>query len=225
MIDTFKKCVTVNYANFTGRANRREYWYFQIIACLIYIVLSIIAFLVFSYNQELVVIIAVIVIIGIAALGMIVPMLALTVRRLHDFNWSGWFILLELIPYVGGVFPIIFGCIQGTPGPNNFGYPPDFDPLSMPPNPYGYQPPIPYQPGGPPYPGQPYPGGQYGQPDPGAGQYGQPYPGQPQQPGGQPYPGQPQQPGGQPYPGQPQQPGGQPTPGGSSGSWDPTKKP
>lgn len=64
----------------------------------------------------------------VAALAMLVPNIAVTVRRFHDQDKSGWFYLLSFIPYVGGLIMIIFMCQAGTRGPNRFGS----DPLGRP---------------------------------------------------------------------------------------------
>jgi uncharacterized membrane protein YhaH (DUF805 family) len=52
---------------------------------------------------------------------MFLPSLAVTVRRLHDTDRSGWWILLNLIPIVGALIVLIFTCLDGTPGDNRFG--------------------------------------------------------------------------------------------------------
>ena len=49
------------------------------------------------------------------------PAIAVQVRRFHDQDKSGWFVLLGLIPYVGGLIVLVFMCLPGTPGPNRFG--------------------------------------------------------------------------------------------------------
>ena len=54
-------------------------------------------------------------------LAMLVPSLAVQVRRFHDQDKSGWFVLLGLIPYIGGIVLIVFMCLEGTKGPNKFG--------------------------------------------------------------------------------------------------------
>lgn len=54
-------------------------------------------------------------------LATIIPSIAVTVRRFHDQDKSGWFYLLGFIPYVGGIVAFIFMCIDGTPGPNQYG--------------------------------------------------------------------------------------------------------
>ncbi len=53
--------------------------------------------------------------------GTLIPSIAVTVRRLHDQDLSGWFYLLVLIPYLGGLVIFVFMCIRGTRGPNRFG--------------------------------------------------------------------------------------------------------
>ena len=54
---------------------------------------------------------------------MLVPSLAVAIRRLHDTNKSGWFLLLALIPIVGFIVLIVFLATPGEPGPNNYGLP------------------------------------------------------------------------------------------------------
>ncbi|AZR34195.1 membrane protein [Xanthomonas vasicola] len=54
-------------------------------------------------------------------LALIVPGIAVTVRRLHDQDKSGWFYLICLVPYVGAFVLLVFMCIEGTPGPNRYG--------------------------------------------------------------------------------------------------------
>lgn len=58
--------------------------------------------------------------------------LAVSVKRLHDRNWSGWLVLVTLIPIVGGLFSLIcLGIMDGTRGPNNFGPSPKFPTLEL----------------------------------------------------------------------------------------------
>lgn len=55
------------------------------------------------------------------ALAIIVPSIAVQVRRMHDQDKSGWFVLLGFIPYIGGFVMLVFMCLEGTRGPNRFG--------------------------------------------------------------------------------------------------------
>lgn len=55
------------------------------------------------------------------ALAIFIPSLAVQVRRFHDQDKSGWFVLLGFIPYVGGIIVLVFMCLEGTKGKNRFG--------------------------------------------------------------------------------------------------------
>lgn len=62
--------------------------------------------------------------IGVAVLWVLatfIPNIAVAVRRFHDQGQSGWMYLLSMIPYVGGIILLVFMCIDGTPGPNQYG--------------------------------------------------------------------------------------------------------
>lgn len=61
------------------------------------------------------------IIIGLFALAVFVPALAVQVRRFHDQDKSGWFVLLNFIPYIGGLIVLVFMFLEGTRGPNRFG--------------------------------------------------------------------------------------------------------
>ena len=85
--DAIKTCLKKKYATFSGRASRSEFWFFSlflIIAYVITIFLAAISLYLFIW------------VLGIFALAMIIPSIAVTVRRLHDVNKSGWFFLLPL---------------------------------------------------------------------------------------------------------------------------------
>lgn len=99
-----------NYVNFSGRACRSEYWYW---------VLAIIIGEIVVYIIDAV--IGVRILATIFGLGTILPSLAVAVRRLHDLDRSGWWILLSLIPLVGAIILLIWYCSKGTDGPNRFG--------------------------------------------------------------------------------------------------------
>jgi uncharacterized membrane protein YhaH (DUF805 family) len=188
--DAVKACYS-NYASFSGRARRREYWFFALYVYIVYAILFGLAFAVAAATESGIAIVLPI----LWMLGHIVPILAVSVRRLHDTDKSGWFFLLSFVPF-GGIVLLVFFCIEGTPGPNQFG-------------------PNPKQPTGAAY--YAPPGQQWG--DAGAGQYLPPG-AQPGPPPGQQWGAPPpqQQPGGwgAPPPGQPQQPnqGGYPPPPG-----------
>ena len=101
------------YADFSGRSRRKEYWMFYLMIILVYIVLALIGS---ALGEQVTAIL-----IGIFALGIIIPAIAVQVRRFHDQDKSGWFVLLGLIPFVGGLIVLVFMCLEGTRGPNQYG--------------------------------------------------------------------------------------------------------
>ncbi|MBX9784009.1 MAG: DUF805 domain-containing protein [Chitinophagaceae bacterium] len=105
IIDWWKKVVFKNYANFTGRARRAEYWYYVLFNC----ILAILVFILISYLSYLpdAFFSGVIFVVVIAGMALIVPTLAVIVRRLHDINKSGWYYFFRFIPLVGPILMLI----------------------------------------------------------------------------------------------------------------------
>lgn len=113
----YLKVVRDNYANFNGRARREEYWMF-----VLFNLLFIMAIALFSGSMaELTGIEAFFGIYVLYLLGIIIPSLAVAVRRLHDTNKSGWFYLVSLIPLIGGIWLLILFVTPGDQGPNQYG--------------------------------------------------------------------------------------------------------
>jgi uncharacterized membrane protein YhaH (DUF805 family) len=108
------------YAQFGGRSDRKEFWYFILTYVIAVIVASVIDGLIFRSGSSGFSPLATIVV-----LGSIVPNWAVTFRRLHDIGKSGWWIFLGLIPLVGGIILIIWYCRKGDPAPNVYGEPPE----------------------------------------------------------------------------------------------------
>ncbi len=106
-----------NYAKFEGRSTRSEYWWFILFYWLVLIVPSILSAII---RVEIIGMLLGLVEI-VAILGMLIPLLAVAIRRLHDTERSGWWLLIGLIPIVGGVALLVFYCLEGTPGPNKYG--------------------------------------------------------------------------------------------------------
>ncbi|QRM27938.1 DUF805 domain-containing protein [Microvirga sp. VF16] len=106
-----KTCLN-KYATFSGRAQRSEYWYFFLFIIIVDIVASILDTAIFGDMSVLYL---------IATLALLLPSIAAGVRRLHDTDKSGWWLLLGLIPVVGAIVLIVFFCQRGTVGPNQFG--------------------------------------------------------------------------------------------------------
>ncbi|TCJ98444.1 uncharacterized membrane protein YhaH (DUF805 family) [Volucribacter psittacicida] len=109
--------VLKQYATFSGRARRREYWFFCLFNVIISFILNIVDGMTGTYNPEL----------GVGFLGglyvlvVFLPSIAVTVRRLHDTDRSGWWILITLIPIVGAIVLFVFMLFDGTRGANRFG--------------------------------------------------------------------------------------------------------
>jgi uncharacterized membrane protein YhaH (DUF805 family) len=103
------------YATFSGRASRSEFWWvalFEILLNAVFAVLLVVVLLTTGEQTETGVRgtgpeIVVLVVWGIVALALIIPHIAITVRRLHDGNFSGWLYLLNLIPSVGSIIVLV----------------------------------------------------------------------------------------------------------------------
>ncbi len=102
------------YAKFEGRANRPQYWYFVLTLFLAFFILEILCVIPFV---NIIAFLALLVL----SLGLIVPGIAVTVRRLHDTNKSGWWLLLCFVPFVGSIVILVFMCLEGTKGANKYG--------------------------------------------------------------------------------------------------------
>ena len=113
----FLEALTKKYATFEGRARRSEYWYFVLFYFLAIVVLAIVDVTVGTYNEE----VGVGLLSGLFGLATIVPSLAVTVRRLHDTDRSGWWVLLELVPFIGWLVVLVFTVLDSQPGANRFG--------------------------------------------------------------------------------------------------------
>ena len=105
------------YAVFSGRSRRAEYWYFVLFNLIVLIVLELIDALLGTYSFVQ----GVGLLSGIYSLAVIIPSLAVTVRRLHDIDRTGWWILINLIPLVGTIVILVFAVTDGTPGSNRYG--------------------------------------------------------------------------------------------------------
>jgi len=105
------------YAVFSGRSRRKEYWFFVLFVVIISIVLSIIDALIGAYDGSS----GVGLLSGIFSLAVLIPGIAVSVRRLHDTDRSGWWILLGLIPIIGHIILIVFYVQDSTPGTNRYG--------------------------------------------------------------------------------------------------------
>ena len=117
--------VLKKYAVFDGRARRKEFWYFALVNFLIFIPLAIVGLILAaiaggssSNTTWLILFIVPLILYG---LFIFIPALAVTIRRLHDTNRSGWWYLITFVPWVGSIILFVFEVLDGTPGPNPYG--------------------------------------------------------------------------------------------------------
>lgn len=118
IIVNFTNIVKNNYANFDGRARRKEFWYFVLANIAISIIFSVLAGIFATFSSTLATIIYIIY--GIVALGLIIPGIAVGVRRLHDTNKSGWFLLLSVVPF-GNLYLLYLYVLEGDKYDNTYG--------------------------------------------------------------------------------------------------------
>lgn len=109
------------YAQFSGRASRSEFWWFQLFIVIVSIPLYVLGFIA-GYTESQVLALASTGLSVLVWLAIVVPTIAVTVRRLHDTDRSGWWYLLMLVPIVSVVL-LVFLVLPGTPGDNRFGSP------------------------------------------------------------------------------------------------------
>ena len=107
------------FADFSGRSRRKEYWMFTLLNLIVGFVLGLIGGILGGGSEGGSMMGNAI--IGLYMLIVIVPSIAVTVRRFHDQDKSGWFVLLAFIPLVGSLIVLVFMCLEGTRGSNRFG--------------------------------------------------------------------------------------------------------
>lgn len=112
--EAIKMALQQNYCNFSGRSSRSEYWWYMLFYFIVSFIVSFIGNAtgsqVLNYWLSLFV-----------GLALFLPSLGLCVRRLHDINKSGWWVLLNLIPVVGWIILLIWVCKDSDPTDNQYG--------------------------------------------------------------------------------------------------------
>jgi len=140
------------YAKFEGRASRSEYWWWTLFTGLVLTVLGLLSLVIGVQTSPDggetpgAPAVPLLVLLGLFYLAVLVPTIALTVRRLHDVGYSGWLVLLALIPSVGGLILLVFAVLPSSPAGAKYdplpSYPPaSYPPAQYPPNPYQQYPP------------------------------------------------------------------------------------
>ena len=103
--EAVKTCLGDKYATFSGRATRSEYWYSVLFGHLLALLIISIGTIVES--PELIIVLS-----SVLTLALLIPGLAVCVRRLHDTGRSGWWYLLVFIPYIGGIAMLVIFCLK-----------------------------------------------------------------------------------------------------------------
>jgi uncharacterized membrane protein YhaH (DUF805 family) len=109
--------VLKKYAVFSGRARRKEYWFFILFNIIISLVLGVIDGFTGSYNEAA----GLGLLGGIYSLAVLIPGIAVTVRRLHDTGRSGWWFWIVLVPVIGALVLLVFMVLDSKPEQNQYG--------------------------------------------------------------------------------------------------------
>lgn len=112
------RTVLNKYTDFSGRARRSEYWWFQLAYVVALLVVELLFVLVRNSTAGAVV---VGLLVAALALGLLLPALAVLVRRLHDTGRSGWWYFISLVPFVGSIVLLVFLAQDSQPGGNQYG--------------------------------------------------------------------------------------------------------
>jgi len=98
------------YATFSGRARRKEYWMFVVFNIIAYVLAAVLDELFGGGAIE-----------ALYGLAVLLPSLAVAVRRLHDTNRSGWWLLISLVPLIGGIWLLVLLAMDSSLGSNQYG--------------------------------------------------------------------------------------------------------
>jgi uncharacterized membrane protein YhaH (DUF805 family) len=110
--------VLKQYADFNGRARRKEYWMFTLFNIIFYILAMLLDYIIGSGYSP---------IYGIYLLAVLIPNLAVSVRRLHDIGKSGVMMFLAFLPIIGAIWLLILFVTEGEEGENEYGPDPKED--------------------------------------------------------------------------------------------------
>ncbi|HTR86622.1 MAG TPA: DUF805 domain-containing protein [Reyranella sp.] len=110
-----KTCLS-KFAEFSGRAPRAEYWWFLLFMVLVILAVDVIVAIAVDDSDDVIKVIN-----WVIQIGFLLPSIAVSVRRLHDCDASGWHYLWMFVPFLGVIGLLIWFCFRGTPGDNRFG--------------------------------------------------------------------------------------------------------
>lgn len=112
------------YAVFDGRARRKEFWFYELFYFVFFIALAWIDRFTGTFDVRN----SVGFLSGLFAIAMFLPSLGVTIRRLHDTDRTGWWLLMVFVPFIGLIWLLVLLVLEGTPGDNRFGR----DPVQLP---------------------------------------------------------------------------------------------
>lgn len=104
-----------HYVDFKGRASRRAYWWWFLFTIVVAIALQIMDGIIFSESMLVTIVVW---------LGLILPSISVAIRRLHDTDRSGWWILIWFVPIIGFIVLLVFYLLKSDPIDNRYGPPP-----------------------------------------------------------------------------------------------------
>lgn len=116
IMNWYLKCLR-QYADFSGRARRKEYWMFTLFNVIFALVLGFLDGLFGTVSSR----VGIGLLLGIYMIAVAIPGLAVSVRRLHDIGKSGWYFLIDLIPIVGPIILLVWFCTEGERDSNGWG--------------------------------------------------------------------------------------------------------
>jgi|TARA_B110000967_G_C18567457_1_gene403168 uncharacterized membrane protein YhaH (DUF805 family) len=121
-MEWYLKVMKENFSNFSGRARRKEYWMFALIYMIVIIIAMVLdGALGLGFDMGYGVTAPYGWIYSIVALVHLIPAWGVLVRRLHDVGKSGWFMLISLVPIIGGIWLLVLLCTDGDSSENAYG--------------------------------------------------------------------------------------------------------
>ena len=120
IIGNYKNVLTNKYSDFKGRASRSEYWLFVLVNVAISIVFQILMSVVRGSTTGTLFVAG---FFGVIGLALLVPGLAISVRRMHDIGKGGEWIFINLVPFIGAIWFLVLCIKEGEPTANRFGEP------------------------------------------------------------------------------------------------------
>jgi uncharacterized membrane protein YhaH (DUF805 family) len=104
---------------YRGRASRSAYWWFVLFEAIVWIVLDLVFIIPAGMHNTPAIFAVLFIVLGLVGIYLFLVGLALLVRRLHDIDRTGWWVLISLVPF-GSIVLLVFSLLDGTPGPNRY---------------------------------------------------------------------------------------------------------